>query len=73
LYFKKNVILLKTNFSIMGHGQEIGIIPRFCAELFTRADHEVTRDSEMVSAQLKICLMRILYEKRYSTLGDIVQ
>ena len=36
----------------MGHGQEIGIIPRFCAELFTRADHEVTRDSEMVSAQL---------------------
>lgn len=38
----------------MGHGQEIGIIPRFCAELFTRADHEVTRDSEMVSAQICI-------------------
>lgn len=37
--------------SIMGHGSEVGIIPRFCEELFSRAyhDQEVTRDSEMVS------------------------
>lgn len=31
---------------------EIGIIPRFCEELFSRVDHEVTRDSEMVCLYL---------------------
>lgn len=40
------------DYSIMGQvnedRNEIGIIPRFCEELFSRVDHEVTRDSEMV-------------------------
>ena len=33
--------------SIMGHGNEIGIIPRFCEELFSRA--EVVKDLNKVS------------------------
>ena len=36
----------------MGHGNEIGIIPRFCEELFSRAD--VARDLN------KVCINEII-------------
>jgi len=32
------VIIIASIFSIMGHGSDVGIIPRFCEELFSRAD-----------------------------------
>jgi len=32
------VIIIAPIFSIMGHGSDVGIIPRFCEELFSRAD-----------------------------------
>ena len=37
-------------FSIMGHGEEEGIIPRFCSELFHKIQLLQTSESEEVSS-----------------------
>ncbi|XP_062594579.1 kinesin-like protein KIF14 [Saccostrea cucullata] len=60
------------SYSIMGHGSEVGIIPRFCKELFSRADQdqEVTRDSEMVKINVEISFFEIYNEKIHDLLAS---
>lgn len=60
------------SYSIMGHGSEVGIIPRFCEELFSRAyhDQEVTRDSEMVKINVEISFFEIYNEKIHDLLAS---
>ena len=44
-------------FSIMGHGNETGIIPRFCEELFSRAD--VARDLNKVTVSIQMIWIKL--------------
>ncbi|XP_069122057.1 kinesin-like protein KIF14 isoform X2 [Argopecten irradians] len=56
------------SYSIMGHGNEVGIIPRFCEELFCRAD--VTRDSDKVKINVEISFFEIYNEKIHDLLAS---
>ncbi|KAK3088274.1 hypothetical protein FSP39_016918 [Pinctada imbricata] len=57
------------SYSIMGQGNEAGIIPRFCQDLFSRAEQEVTRDSEMVKINVEISFFEIYNEKIHDLLA----
>ena len=51
-------------------GNKMSIYIQFVSYLFWL---HVLLDISWENINFKICLMRILYEKRYSTLGDIVR
>ncbi|XP_046376200.2 kinesin-like protein KIF14 [Haliotis rufescens] len=54
------------SYSIMGHGSETGIIPRFCEELFTRAEN--FRDKDKVKISVEISFFEIYNEKIHDLL-----
>ncbi|KAL5013073.1 hypothetical protein ScPMuIL_011624 [Solemya velum] len=56
------------SYSIMGHGSDVGIIPRFCAELFDRAS--VTCDMDQVKISVEISFFEIYNEKIHDLLAS---
>ncbi|XP_052214785.1 kinesin-like protein KIF14 isoform X2 [Dreissena polymorpha] len=56
------------SYSIMGHGSDVGIIPRFCEELFSRAD--LVRDHDKVKLHVEISFFEIYNEKIHDLLAS---
>ncbi|XP_041368927.1 kinesin-like protein KIF14 isoform X3 [Gigantopelta aegis] len=56
------------SYSMMGHGSEVGIIPRFCEELFSRVEH--SRDKKMVKIAVEISFFEIYNEKIHDLLAS---
>ncbi|ESO86352.1 hypothetical protein LOTGIDRAFT_167164 [Lottia gigantea] len=53
----------------MGHGEETGIIPRFCEELFSRV--ELLKSKEMVKINVEISFFEIYNEKIHDLLASV--
>ncbi|KAK7095052.1 hypothetical protein V1264_006513 [Littorina saxatilis] len=56
------------SYSIMGHGQDTGIIPRFCEELFSRAVRASNKDKVKISVE--ISFFEIYNEKIHDLLAS---
>ncbi|XP_025113776.1 kinesin-like protein KIF14 isoform X3 [Pomacea canaliculata] len=56
------------SYSMMGHGSEVGIIPRFCKELFCRAAR--ASDREKVKITVEISFFEIYNEKIHDLLAS---
>ncbi|XP_060602452.1 kinesin-like protein KIF14 [Ruditapes philippinarum] len=56
------------SYCIMGHGEDTGIIPRFCEELFSRAD--VARGLDKVKLHVEISFFEIYNEKIHDLLAS---